>query len=355
MRPLLYTALRKLEDFTEDMCFTIYLPVSSEVDPQTTLAKIWTKAEKHLSKVKDPKEAEILRVNLELVLNKIEWSRGTGTWLGFSSFSVSDTYFLPAILEEEFSVGKRFIYLPALYYLYRKGFYWVGLLGESTARFFELIGGNLIESPLESSVKQALEQYQKAQSQLSHATSSLNSWDELLTRLSQSSAHVFLMKYLEEVTRLISYHVLEEKYPTFLLGNETILRKVQQVIGDVSNFTAIIGGVYETASPEVILHTLNEHITQKAEIEKQTYLPYISYVEVMPIEAIWKELRDHPTHPILFIEKGYTYPLKQLVGRNTYHTDDAVDVLIAQVYEHGGKVIWAEPGELPSSVLLLNL
>lgn len=357
MRPLLYTALRKLEHFTEDVCFTIYIPVPSleEVDPQTTLAKIWTKAEKHLAKVKDSKDAEILRVNLELVLSKIEWSKGVGTWLGFSSYSVSDTYFLPGILKEEFTVGKRFICLPALYYLYRAGFYWVGLIGETNARFFEFIGGNLIESPLEDSICQALEQYQKAQSQLSHGGAPLNSWDELLSRLSQSSAQVFLAKYLEEVTRVVSYHVLEEKYPTFLLGNEAILRKIQEVIGDAPNFTAIIGGIYETASPEFILKTLNEHIAQKVEIEKQTYLPYVPYVEALTVEAIWKELQNNKAHPILFIEKGYSYPIKQLVGRNTYHTDDAVEVLLARMYEHGGKVIWVEPGELPSPVLLLNL
>ncbi|MCS7188181.1 MAG: hypothetical protein RMJ66_04220 [Bacteroidia bacterium] len=359
MESLRVTRVRHLvqqESFS--IALTAYVLIPPEevpIDP-TRLAKVQEKAEKALAKHPDRKEVESFRTNLEYVINQVmESSWHGGSWLLAVTPTLAEAVFLPFPLEEDISIGKNLKPYPALYALYRVQTVFVGVVSENTARWFEGVGGRLFPLPLQSSVKEALQQLHKARNQLQHLSIEPSPYNELFSQMARASYTMALVKYADTLREVVHFYLKEEKVPVILMGEERILKEVSRNV-EVQAGLNLISGIPESASPEIIQQNVEQYLHHQRAMLEQMYYPFLTYSEAQTPQEIWELLQDSlPSSPILFVEEGYTLPVQELIGNNkkSLPTKDAIDLLVAAVREKGGEVLFLPAGKLPQPLMLL--
>ncbi|MDW8088606.1 MAG: hypothetical protein RMJ49_02500 [Bacteroidia bacterium] len=358
MEPLRINRVRRLVTAgTATLALTAYLPASSDASPLAeALQKVREKAEKALAKHPDRREAENVRTNLEYALNRLmeSPSLGEGTWLVAVTTQESEAIFLPFQWKEEITIGKTLKVHPALYALYRTRTVFVCLASENSARWFEGVGDRVFPLPLAESVREALAHLQKARHYFQSGPTEGGRFEEMFSEMARAAYNVALVKYIETLRAAVAHYLELEKVPVLLMGDERLIEEVSRGLegrGPVSR----IGGIPETASPEIIQHHLVQHLHHQARVLEQMYYPFLQYSEAQTPQEIWQLLQDSlPSSPVLFVEEGYSLPVQELLGRKQQaSTSDGLDLLIASVREKGGEVLFLPPGKLPSPLMLL--
>ncbi|MEN2992422.1 MAG: hypothetical protein ABDH91_02590 [Bacteroidia bacterium] len=358
MEPLRINRIRRLVTAgTATLALTAYLPASPDAPPLAeTLQKVREKAEKALAKHPDRREAENFRTNLEYALNRLMESPsfGEGTWLIAVTTNASEAIFLPFQWKEEIAIGKTLKVHPALYALYRTRTVFVCLASENSARWFEGVGDQVFPLPLAESVREALAHLQKARHYFQSGPTESGRFEEMFSEMARAAYNVALVKYIETLREAIAYYLEQEKVPVLLMGDERLIEEVGRGLegrGPISR----IGGIPETASPEIIQHHLVQHLHHQSRVLEQMYYPFLQYSEAQTPQEIWQLLQDSvPSSPVLFVEEGYSLPVQELLGRKQQaSTSDGLDLLIACVREKGGEVLFLPPGKLPSPLILL--
>ncbi|MCS6790052.1 MAG: hypothetical protein NZ580_03640 [Bacteroidia bacterium] len=359
MESLRFHKVLRLAEVEAPLALTAYLPVAeTPATLSTEIEKVREKAEKAIAKHEDRKAAENFRTNLEFAIGQVVENNtlASGTWLLAVTTSESQAIFLPFVWEEEIHLGKSLKVGPALYALYRTHTLFVVLVSENTARLFEYVGGRLFPMALPSAVKEALHQLQKARHQMQNTFTDSPHYSELFAQMARSSYTMALVKYEETLQQTISFYLDEERVPTLLMGEERIIRELAKRFEGKSALS-VIGGVPETASPEIILAQVQQHLQRQHQVLAQMYLPFLDYSETQSPKEIWEILQEAPASPlVLFVEEGYSFPASELLGKKrNLPTQNGIDLFIAEVRKRGGEVLFMPTGRLPQPIMLILL
>lgn len=359
MEALRFTRLKRLASLDSfSVALTAYLPVlpdNPEVDPKK-LGKLQEKAEKALAKTVDVREVESFRVNLDYVLDRVtDASYTDGTWFLAVTPSEAEALFLPFQLKETIEVGKKLNPYPALYAFYRADRYFVAVLSENTARFYEYIQGRLFGLDLSAELKEALEQLHKARQALQSGTPSGDKrYDELFGQMARAAYQMALVKYKDLLSEYTEYYLTKADYPVMLMGEERLLQTIAEKLPTVSHLTRI-AGIYEGAPAEQITAQVTQHLERRRAILLQTYQPFLAYSDPQSPQEIWRILQDTvPNPPVLLAAEGYSFPATEILpGKKGLPTTDGLDLIIEKVRERNGEVLFVSPDSLPSPLVLL--
>lgn len=358
MESLRLTRVRRLAQIeSAPLALTAFLPLEEEpLLSQAQIEKLREKAEKALAKHPDRREAENFRTNLDFAIGQLTEMPPPGTWLIAITPTIAEALFLPFVWKEEISIGKSLKVHPALYALYRTSIVFVIIVSEHTTRWFESIGDRLFPVALPAHIKEALAQLQKARAQVQN-TSSLDTshYADLFAQMARSAYHMALVKYTESLRSAVLFYLKEENTPVVLMGDERLLEEISKGIESGRPSLTLIGGVPETASIEVIQGHVQQHLMHQRLVQEQMYYPFLAYSDQQTPQEIWGLLQDSlPSSPVLFIEEGYKLPASELVGKKrSLPSDDGIDLLVAEVREKGGTILFLPPGRLPQPIMLL--
>ena len=361
MESLRFTRLRHLAEAGPfPVALTAYLPIPDETafppDPKK-LGKIQEKAEKALAKGIDIKEAENFRTNLDLVLDILsETKQLRGTWVVAVTPTVAEALFVPFLFEESIEVSKKLDLARAIYAFHRVSYYFVAVISENVARFFECIGEQLFPIALPESVEEALRQVQKARQQLQSGASAGDlHYQQMFGEMARAAFQMALVKYEDELAAVIRHYGAEEGYPVILAGDDRLI----QVVADKAALTeglAKITGIYEVIPPDQLIQHIQQYTEHQRSLLLQAYKPFLEYSEPQTPQEVWELLED--THfagrPILFVAEGYSFPAKELFGsKRGLPSQDGVDLIIEKVRARRGEVFFLPVEQLPSPLLLL--
>ncbi|MEN3040667.1 MAG: hypothetical protein ABDH66_03900 [Bacteroidia bacterium] len=356
MESLRLTRIRRLvREENAPIALTAFLPLEAEPNlSPTTIEKLREKAEKALAKHPDRKEVESFRTNLDYAIGQLTEMPPPGTWLLAITPTVAETIFLPFVWKEDISIGKSLKVRPALYALYRTSIAFVAVVSENTTRWFESIGERLFPLSLPPEIKESLVQLQKARQQVQNINLDTSHFGELFAQMARSAYHMALVKYTENLRNAITFYLHEEGVPVILMGDERIMEEVSKGLVGEKPLT-LIGGIPETASVEIIQGHVQQHLSHQRTVQEQMYYPFLAYSEAQTPQEIWNLLNDSlPTSPVLFVEEGYKLPSSELVGKKrTLPSEDGIDLLVAEVREKGGTVLFLPPGRLPQPIMLI--
>lgn len=356
MESLKLTRVRRLiREENAPIALTAFLPVEEE-NPITParIEKLREKAEKALAKHPDRKEVENFRTNLEHALGELTEMPPPGTWLIAITPTISEALFLPFLWKEEVHIGKSLKAQPALYALYRTSVAVVMLVSENTSRWFEAIGQRLFPLSLPAEIKESLAHLQKARQQVQNIPADTSHYGELFAQMARSAYHMALVKYTERLRQAVLHYAQEEGAPVILMGDERLIEEVGRGTDLKKNLT-LIAGIPEAAPIEVIQGQVERHLTHQVQVQEQMYYPFLAYSEEQTPQEIWAILQDSlPVPPVLFVEEGYKIPASELTGKKrALPSEDGVDLLIAEVREKGGTILFLPPGRLPKPIMLL--
>ncbi|MDW8417343.1 MAG: hypothetical protein RML92_07345 [Bacteroidia bacterium] len=356
MESLRLTRVRRLvREENAPLALTAFLPLEGEaLLSAATLEKLRDKAEKALAKHPDRKEVESFRTNLDYAIGQLTDMAPPGTWLIAVTPTISETIFLPFTWKEEISIGKSLKVHPALYALYRTPIAFVAVVSEHTTRWFENIGDRLFPLPLSPDIKEALSQLQKARQQVQNTNVDSSQFGELFAQMARSAYHMALVKYTEHLRNAITFYLKHEGVPVILMGDERIMEEVSRGLEGEKPLT-LIGGIPETASTELIQGHVQQHLSHQRMVQEQMYYPFLAYSEAQTPQEIWTLLNDSlPASPVLFVEEGYKLPSSELTGKKrSLPSEDGIDLLVAEVREKGGTVLFLPPGRLPQPIMLI--
>ncbi len=361
MESLRFTRLRRLaETESFSVALTAYLPIPDETafppDPKK-LGKIQEKTEKALSKGIDIKEAESFRTNLDYVLSMISDTRYThGTWVIAITPTIAEGIFVPFLFEESIEVSKRLNVARVIYAFHRASYYFIAVVSENVARFYEYIGERLFPLALPPSLQEALNQLQKARQKLQGGPSVADQhYHQMFEEMARASFQMALVKYEDELAAALRHYSVSEGYQAILAGEDRLLQAVADKAALSGGLTKITG-IPELISPEQLFQHIRQHADYQRTLLLQAYKPFLEYSEPQTPQEIWALLED--THlggrPILFVAEGYSFPAKELVGnKRGLPTQDGVDLIIEKVRSRQGEVLILPPDQLPSSLTLL--
>ncbi|MCX8112367.1 MAG: hypothetical protein N3E49_04110 [Bacteroidia bacterium] len=356
MDSLRLTRVRRLTQIeSAPLALTAFLPLEEESSlSQTRLEKLREKAEKALAKHPDRKEAENFRTNLDFALGQLTDASPPGTWLIAVTPTVAEALFLPFLWKEDINLGKSLRIQPALYALYRTSIAFVALVSEHTTRWFEAIGERLFPLSLPSHIKETLAQLQKARNQVQSISTDSSQYGDLFAQMARSAYHMALVKYTENLRSAVTFYLRQENVPVILMGDERLLEEISNGIEGERALT-LIGGIPETASLEVIQGQVQQHLAHQRQVQEQMYYPFLAYSDKQTPQEIWNLLQDSlPASPVLFVEEGYKLPASELVGKKrSLPSEDGVDLIVAEVREKGGTILFLPPGRLPQPIMLL--
>jgi hypothetical protein len=361
MESLRFTRLRQLaQTGSFSVALTAYLPIPDETafppDPKK-LGKIQEKAEKALSKGIEIKEAESFRTNLDHVLGIVSEIKHTqGTWIIAVTPTIAEAIFVPFLFEESIEVSKKLDVARAVYAFYRVPYYFIAVVSENVARFYECIGEHLFSVELPSSLVEALRQLQKARQQLQGSSSAIDShYQQMFGEMARAAFQMALVKYEDELAAILSHYATAEGYPIILAGDDRLVQAVADKTGLSEGLTKI-SGIYELIPPEQLLQHVRQHTEYHRALLLQAYKPFLEYSDPQTPQEIWELLEDtHYTgRPILFVAEGYAFPAKDLLGnKRGLLTQDGVDLIIEKVRARQGEVLFLPADQLPSPLLLL--
>lgn len=357
MESLRFTRVRRLaQEPAAALALTAYLPVPTEeptVSPER-LGKVREKAEKALAKHPDVKEAESFRTNLDYAISQVtEAEYSDGTWLLAVTPTLAEALFLPFALPEEIHIGKALKPYPALYALYRVKTVFIGVFSENTVRWFEWVNNRLFPIAVQPEVKEALSQLHKARQQMQQISVDSPQYSELFVQMARSAYTMALVKYTDTLRSVVTFYLTEEKVPVVLMGEDRLLHEVARGLEGNSALT-LIGGIPETAPPELIGQHIQQHLFHQKMVLEQLYYPFLAYSEPYSPEEIWTLLQDSlPSAPVLFVQEGYSFPAQDLLPKRNLPTKDGVDILVATVREKGGEVLFLPAEKLKHPLMLV--
>ncbi len=361
MESLRFTRLRRLaETDSFSVALTAYLPIPDESafppDPKK-LGKIQEKAEKALAKGIDIKEAESFRTNLDYVLSAISDTNYTqGTWVIAITPTIAEGLFVPFLFEESVEVSKKLNVAQALYAFYRVPYYFVAVVSENVARFYECIGEQLFSIALPASVEEALHQLQKARQKLqSNPAITDNHYQRMFLEMARASFQMALVKYEDEVAAALRHYGVEEDYPVILAGDDRLIQVVAQKAALGDRLTKI-SAIHDLIPQEQLLHHVRQHTEYQRALLLQAYKPFLDYSEPQTPQKAWELLEDTRLEgrPILFVAEGYSFPAKELLGnKRGLPTKDGLDLIIEKVRSRHGEVLFLPADQLPSPLVLL--
>ena len=361
MESLRFTRLRRLaETDSFSLALTAYLPIPDETalppDPKK-LGKIQEKAEKTLAKGIDIKEAESFRTNLDYVLGGIPDTNYTrGTWVIAITPTIAEGIFIPFLFEESIEVSKKLNVAQALYAFYRVPYYFVAVVSENVARFYECINDQLFSMALPASVEEALQQLQKARQKLQSSPSLTDAhYQQMFGEMARAAFQMALVKYEDEIAAALRHYGIAEDYPVILAGDDRLIQVVAQKAALGDRLTKI-STIHELISQEQLLEHVRQHTEYQRTLLLQAYKPFLGYSEPQTPQKTWELLEDTQLEgrPILFVAEGYTFPAKELLGnKRGLPTRDGVDLIIEKVRARHGEVLFLPADQLPSPMILL--
>jgi hypothetical protein len=124
---------------------------------------------------------------------------------------------VPFLFEESIEVSKKLDLARAIYAFHRVSYYFVAVISENVARFFECIGEQLFPIALPESVEEALRQVQKARQQLQSGASAGDlHYQQMFGEMARAAFQMALVKYEDELAAVIRHYGAEEGYPVIL-------------------------------------------------------------------------------------------------------------------------------------------
>lgn len=342
--------LKALQALTKVPALSILLPThrtspDNRQDP-ILVKNLVAEAKNRLSQEFSARDLEPLLINLDALVNDIDYTYALDGLALFVSHDVAQKFYLPFTVPQRVVIDQTFATRDLVYGLHRAQRYWVFLLSQGSTRL--LAGtGDTLEEVTDGQFPLAME------------------GPGATTALPDSADSAYLddrhRRFFQQVDQAFAAYAEDDSLPIILGG---VVRQIA-FFQEVSQYTNLVVGTltgnFDKASLSELVPSVWPLVEGVRNQQREDALKDLDAATgegkvVSTIEEVWR-LANEGRGKLLLVEKGYHVPavvtanggletVSEVGGTDVM--DDAVDEIIEAVLAKGGDVMLMDDGALPN-------